>query len=225
MYYFTDPMCSWCYGFSPAVKKLKENYENIDLEIISGGFSPYSQQVVDDEYKDFLIYHWKNVNARSGQFFDHSMKFISESFRYDTEPSSRALMVIKELLPKQDFEFLSLMQKAFYVEGKDITNDIILAELANEMGVEVNVFLERFHSEEMKLKTNQGFQFSRQLGVQGFPTLLALENGATKAIARGFQDYTSLKTTVDNWLKSAAVTEQHDGQSCSGSSCENIKVK
>lgn len=224
MYYFTDPMCSWCYGFSPTVKKLKENYKNIDLEIISGGFSPYSQQIVDDEYKDFLAYHWKNVNARSGQFFDHSMKFISETFRYDTEPSSRALMVVKELLPKQDFEFLNLMQKAFYVEGKDITKDMVLAELAKEIGVEANIFLDRFHSEEMKLKTNQGFQFSRQLGVQGFPTLLTLENGTVKVITRGFQDYDSLKISVDNWLKNAAVTEQHEGQSCSGDSCENIKA-
>lgn len=220
MYYFTDPMCSWCYGFSPVVKKLKENYTNIDLQIISGGFSPYSKQVVDDEYKDFLVYHWTNVNARSGQFFDHSMKFISDSFRYDTEPSSRALTVMQELSPKQDFVFLSLMQKSFYVEGKDITNDVVLAGLAEEIGVEKNHFLERFHSEEMKQKTNQGFQFSRQLGVQGFPTLLTLENGTVKVITRGFQDYDSLKLVVDNWLNSISDPEPSTGQSCTGDSCE-----
>lgn len=220
MYYFTDPMCSWCYGFSPAVKKLKENYQNIDLEIISGGFAPYSQQIVDDEYKDFLAFHWNNVRARSGQFFDHSMKFISESFRYDTEPSSRALMVIKEMLPKQDFEFLSLMQKAFYVDGKDITNDEVLAGLAEEFCITRPVFLERFHSEEMKLKTNQGFQFSRQLGVQGFPTLLTVENGNVKVITRGFLDYDSLKVLVDNWLNKQTGLKSGNGLSCSGDTCE-----
>lgn len=220
MFYFTDPMCSWCYGFSPAVKKLKENYPEIDLQIISGGFSPYSQQVVDQEYKDFLAFHWRNVNQRSGQFFDHSMKFISDSFRYDTEPSSRALGVVQGLLPKQDLDYLSLMQKAFYVDGKDITDDTVLATLAEELGIEKNSFLERFHSEEMKQKTNQGFQFSRQLGVQGFPTLLTLEKGTVKVITRGFQDYDSLKVTVDNWLSSANVTAPNSGQSCSGDTCE-----
>jgi len=220
LFYFTDPMCSWCYGFSPAVKKLKENYPEIDLQIISGGFSPYSQQVVDQDYKEFLAFHWTNVNQRSGQFFDHSMKFISDSFRYDTEPSSRALTVVQELSPKQDFDYLSLMQKAFYVDGKDITNDTVLAALAEELGIEKNTFLDRFHSEEMKQKTNQGFQFSRQLGVQGFPTLLTLENGTVKVITRGFQDYRSLKVTVDNWLSSANVTAPNSGQSCSGDTCE-----
>lgn len=91
MFYFTDAMCSWCYGFSPVVKKLKENHPEIDLQIISGGFSPGSKQVVTEEYKDFLEYHWTNVNLRSGQYFDHSMKFVSDTFRYDTEPSSCAL--------------------------------------------------------------------------------------------------------------------------------------
>jgi len=106
------------------------------------------------------------------------------------------------------------------VDGKDITNDTVLAALAEELGIEKNTFLDRFHSEEMKQKTNQGFQFSRQLGVQGFPTLLTLENGTVKVITRGFQDYRSLKVTVDNWLSSANVTAPNSGQSCSGDTCE-----
>jgi len=220
MYYFTDPMCSWCYGFSPVIKKVKENYPGIDLEIISGGFSPGSTQVVDQEYKDFLEFHWNNVTARSGQYFDHSMKFISDSFRYDTEPSSRALAVVKKLAPNEDFQYLSLMQKAFYVEGKDITNANVLAKLAEEVGVEQHVFFENFFSDELKLKTQQGFQFSRQLGVQGFPTLLTLQDGKVDVITRGFQDYGGLSVSIDGRLKSEAVSEPKKGPSCDDTSCD-----
>lgn len=123
MFYFTDAMCSWCYGFSPVIKQLKNEYPEIDLQIISGGFSPGSKQKVDEEYKDFLEFHWNNVNQRSGQYFDHSMKFVSDTFQYDTEPSSRALTTIQQLIPNKDFEFLSLLQVSFYVEGKDITDE------------------------------------------------------------------------------------------------------
>ncbi|MDR6762074.1 putative protein-disulfide isomerase [Flavobacterium sp. 2755] len=220
MIYFTDAMCSWCYGFSPVIKKLKENYPDIDLEIISGGFSPGSKQPVTDEYKEFLEKHWRNVNLRSGQYFDHSMKFVSDTFRYDTEPSSRALTVIDNLIPEKDFEFLNLMQKSFYVEGKDITNENVLAELAEEIGIKSNIFLDNFNSEEMKLKTLKGFQCSRKLGVEGFPTLLSLENGVAKIISHGYQDYDNLKTAVDNWLKCTTVS-QNSGQSCKGSSCQS----
>ncbi|MBK1897364.1 DsbA family protein [Chryseobacterium paridis] len=219
MYYFTDPMCSWCYGFSPVVKKLKESYPEIDLQIISGGFSPGSTQAITDEYRSFLEYHWRNVNLCSGQYFDHSMKFATENFYYDTEPSSRALVVMNKFLPNRDFEFLSLVQKSFYAEGKDITNDVILAELAAEIGVEKNVFLETFHSEEIKQKTLEGFQLSRKLGVKGFPTLLTMENGIVEVLANGFQPYDRLKPIIDDWLKSLAVAAMKNEQSCTGGTC------
>jgi len=220
MYYFTDPMCSWCYGFSPTVKKLKENYSGIDLEIISGGFSPGSTQVVDQQYRNFLEYHWNNVTQMSGQPFDHAMKFVSDSFRYDTEPSSRALVTVKKLAPDHDFEYLSLMQKAFYVYGKDITKDAVLAGLAEEIGVKKDLFLESFSSEELKLKTQQGFEFSRQLGVQGFPTLLTLDEGKVKLITRGYQDFDSLSLSLDNFLQSRNRVQVDKGLSCNDGTCE-----
>ncbi|MFP7655344.1 DsbA family protein [Chryseobacterium proteolyticum] len=219
LYYFTDPMCSWCYGFSPVMKKLKESYPNIDLQIISGGFAPESKQKVTKEYKDFLEYHWRNVNLRSGQYFDHSMKFVSDSFHYDTEPSSRALVVVQRFLPEKDCEFLSLMQSAFYVEGKDITNAEVLAKLAKEIGVDKNIFLESFHSEAMKWKTAQGFQFSKQLGVKGFPTLLTFENGIVKILTHGFQSFESLKEIIEETLTTMSIPERVSEQSCSDISC------
>ena len=111
------------------------------------------------------------------------------------------------------------MQKAFYVEGKDITNDGVLAELAQEIDFEKNIFLESFHSEEMKLKTAQGFQFSKQLGVQGFPTLLTFENGNVKVLSHGFQSFESLKEIVEESLTTMFIPEPVNGQSCSDISC------
>ncbi|SFN17914.1 putative protein-disulfide isomerase [Chitinophaga sp. YR627] len=219
MLYFTDPMCSWCYGFSTTMKKLKEDHPAIDLQIISGGFAPFSDQVVTDEYRKFLEYHWRNVNLRSGQPFDHAMKFVSESFRYDTEPSSRALTVVQSLSPEKDFEYLSLLQQSFYVEGKDITNDEVLAKLAEAIGIDKQTFLARFHSDEMKRKTLQGFEFSRQMGVQGFPTLLTIDNGAVKVISRGYQHYDALKPLVDQQLSVLSMVQSGAGQSCSGDFC------
>lgn len=220
MFYFTDAMCSWCYGFSPVIKKLKENYSDIDLQIVSGGYLPGNKEVMTAEFEAFLEYHWKNVNLRSGQYFDFSKKFISETFCYDTEPSGRALAVIQKLMPDQDFEFLSLMQKSFYAEGKDITNDRVLAGLAEEMGIYQEVFLENFHSQEMKRKTVQGFEFSRQLGVQSFPTLLTLNNGSVQVVSPGFQAFDCLKVIFDELIKNTMATEPIGRQSCKDGFCE-----
>lgn len=220
IFYFTDPMCSWCYGFSPAIQKMKVDYPEVDLQIIPGGFAPFSKQVVYEEYRAFLEYHWRNVHQRSGQTFNHTMPFVSDTFRYDTEPSSRALVVVQHLSPDKDFAYLSLLQRSFYVEGKDITNGTVLAALAGEIGIDPTVFLAQFYTEEMKQKTVQGFEFSRQLGVQGFPTLLTFEQGATKVLTHGFHTYPTLQKAVEAQLaKQTALVSAH-GQTCAGDSCD-----
>lgn len=219
VYYFTDPMCSWCYGFSPIVKKLKENYPEIDLQIVSGGFSPSSKQKVDEEYREFLLFHWKNVEARSGQYFNHAMKFVSDTFCYDTEPSSRALTVMQTLVPGQDFEYLSLMQTAFYADGNDITDGDVLAQLATKLGANYDAFLVSFNSDEMKLKTRQGFQFSRRLGVRGFPTMLNLQDGKVTILTRGFATFDELKPIIDAQMASLATSEAGDTPSCIDGTC------
>lgn len=220
LFYFTDPMCSWCYGFSPVLNKLIEDYPEIELQLISGGFSPFSKQMITPEYKAFLEFHWRNVHLRSGQPFDHAMKFATETFHYDTEPSSRALAVIQTVMPERDFEFLSLMQTAFYVKGKDITNGAVLAGLAERIGVDKSVFGEQFNSEAMKQKTIRGFQCSRQLGVQGFPTLLTMENGSVNVITRGFQSFENLKVSIDGLLRKMDWSGSTHGPACADGLCE-----
>ena len=49
--YFTDPMCSWCYGFAPVIEKIQENYPEIKWEIIAGGYSPGNREKINQEFK------------------------------------------------------------------------------------------------------------------------------------------------------------------------------
>lgn len=87
------------------------------------------------------------------------------------------------------------------------------------MGIDRNLFLKNFNSDEMKRKTVQGFEFSRQLGVKGFPTLLTLENGAVKIISHGFQSLETLKPVIDSYLKTVITAEAAYGQSCDDTCC------
>ena len=36
--YFADPMCSWCYGFSPVIGAIAERFEGrMPLDLVMGG--------------------------------------------------------------------------------------------------------------------------------------------------------------------------------------------
>jgi putative protein-disulfide isomerase len=52
LYYFHDPMCSWCYGFKTTLQKLKTALPK-DLEFIPvlGGLAPDSTQPMNEDTK------------------------------------------------------------------------------------------------------------------------------------------------------------------------------
>jgi len=41
LWYFADPMCSWCWGFSPVIETLRDEYrERMKTALVLGGLRP-----------------------------------------------------------------------------------------------------------------------------------------------------------------------------------------
>ena len=59
--YVGDPMCSWCYGFSPEITKVKEQFPLLDFRIVLGGLRPNGKEEING-MADFLKKHWEHVN-------------------------------------------------------------------------------------------------------------------------------------------------------------------
>ena len=46
IFYCYDAYCGWCYGFSPVIKRLAENYsDRVEFEVLSGGMIVPEQPV------------------------------------------------------------------------------------------------------------------------------------------------------------------------------------
>jgi putative protein-disulfide isomerase len=67
--------------------------------------------------------------------------------------------------------YLKRVQRAFYAEGRDVTDAAVLADLAAEEGLERAVFLAAHASQEARDAVRQDFAAAQQTGVTGFPTL------------------------------------------------------
>ena len=173
--YFADPMCSWCYGFSPELTKVVQQLgDSIEFEIIMGGLRPYNTETMTD-LGDFLKEHWQQVNERSAQPFTYDI-LKDSSFVYDTEPACRAVVLMRQLNPGQEFSFFKKIQTAFYKNNKNTNETATYLELTEDFDVDRAVFKKAFESEELKKKVKEDFQYSANLGVKGFPTLV-LQNG------------------------------------------------
>ena len=52
--YFADPMCSWCYGFSPVIAALAERFEDrLPLQVVMGGLRAGNTEPMRDKDRDY----------------------------------------------------------------------------------------------------------------------------------------------------------------------------
>jgi len=183
--YFGDPMCSWCYGFSPELSEvLNELDGKVELEMVMGGLRPYNKQTMK-ELGDFLKHHWEEVGQRSGQKFQYDI-LNDHSFVYDTEPSCRAVRVVRKLKPAKEFEFFKAVQTAFYYENKNTADVQTYLKIAEEFDIDTDLFKKEFESEEMKDLIRKDFEKSAEMGVRGFPSMILVDGNKNIMIANGY---------------------------------------
>ena len=202
-----DPMCSWCWGFSPVLRALDEAYNNYaPVFPIVGGLRPLTSDPMNDRAKEEIQQHWKNVNEASGQPFDFSF-FDRKNFIYDTEPACRALVTVRFLKPKCSLAFLELLHQAFYAENRDITDSNVLASLAEVVGVDPSDFKEFFPTRKMVYLTASDFFRSQSMGVSGFPTIILRSNEKLSLLSTGYQPLGDIRPKIDDWLKNKGVND------------------
>jgi len=200
-------MCSWCWGFAPKVDQIRERFPDIPVRLVMGGLYPGVTRPMKPHVKEEVRKHWEHVNAASGQPFDHGF-FDRESFVYDTEPPSRALVAAKKLGTDRPLAFLEALQGAFYRDNRDVTDTETLADIAAEFGLDRNAFLETFASENTREMTQRDFAFSRQLGIHGFPALLGYDGERYRLLAMGYQEWDWLEKVIERWVDKVSAPPQ-----------------
>lgn len=200
--YVGDPMCSWCWGFSPVMLALAEQCgSRAKVSVVMGGLHAGTIEPQDKERKDFLRRHWAEVNERTGQPFSYSL-LERDDFVYDTEPSCRAVITVRNMhSDMKALEFFSILQKAFYVDNADIPKQDVLVQLAEDFGLEKDEFKNRFASEEMIKETGNDFEYGRSLGVSGYPTVVVRDENQYACLTWGYQSLEVLQPILEDWLE------------------------
>lgn len=203
--YFADPMCSWCWGFSPNLERMRKAWPDIPVRLGMGGLYPGVTKPMSARVKAEVANHWRHVEEATGQPFDHRF-FEREGFVYDTLPSSQALVAVKQVTGENGLDFLARLHGAFYRDNRDLTDAEVLADIAGEHGVDRDAFREMFESDRARQLTERDIGFARQLGVQGFPALLGYDEERYRLISMGWQSWDWLRQVIDRWIaKSATV--------------------
>ena len=195
--YVGDPMCSWCWGFAPEIEELSREHP---VDIVVGGLRPGpSAQPLSDRMADFLRGHWVEIADRTDQPFDTAFLERRDGWLYDTEPAAIAVVTMREMNEPATLDYFTDVQRAFYADGRDVTDYDTLADIAANHSVNRNDFRAKTATEEAKQAAWADFSRARNWGISGFPTLVAELTGDRLALlARGWTRAELIRSRIDS---------------------------
>ncbi len=206
IFYCYDAYCGWCYGFSPVMQKIAENYPSVTIEVLSGGMVLPDKPVHISATAGFIQKAYPTVEEYTGiRFGEDYLWHINHPDLSDWYPNSEkpaiALCIFKEYYPERQVAFASDLQFALHYEGRDLTDDEAYRHLLEKYSIQPEVFYTKLKSEEYKEQAHYEFQLCKQLQVTGFPCVF-LQNSDTRftMLAKGYTDYETLKSRLDKAL-------------------------
>ena len=192
LYYVFDPMCSWCWGYKPVWQKITQALQDkIDIQYVVGGLAPDSDQPMPEEMQQQIASYWKKIEDFLGTEFNYDF-WSQNTPRRSTYPSCRAVMAARKQSAEQSM--LAAIQNAYYLQARNPSDNDVLIDLANDIGLDVARFEADLLSEELNQQFMQELEFARSIGGNSFPSLfVATEQGVVELQV----DYQSAETTID----------------------------
>jgi len=184
-----DPMCSWCYGFNPELKRVRSELQDIPFSMIMGGLRD-GDRFTEEKLKNHLGY-WEAVHTVTGLPFNDAA-IAQKNFNYTTEPACRAVITAEILSPEQSYALYTALQQAFYAQGRDITQTAVILDIAERLGFERTAFLQHFESQDTIKATRADKQKAKTYGVSSFPTLIVIDKEGHMSQIRGYKKHEEL---------------------------------
>ncbi|WP_225587458.1 DsbA family protein [Methylomonas fluvii] len=194
LYYFHDPMCSWCWAFRPIWQEVVTRLpDNVVVKRILGGLAPDTDQPMPTEMQAKLKGIWQKIQQPvPGTAFNFDF-WTTCIPRRSTYAACRAVIAAREQDSVKEEAMILAIQQAYYLHAKNPADMSTLFALASDIGLD----RERFEANMTSAVVNQALmrdiEFTQTLNVKGFPTLLLENQGIVTAID---YDYTSANNAL-----------------------------
>ncbi len=196
--YLYDPLCGWCYGFSSHLQKFHKAHQQVPIEVFSGGMVVGSRVGPLSQMAQYIKDALKRVESLSGvKFGEHFMANLNNGSEmiFDSEPPSRAGLILKEFSAHQELEIAHTIQEIIYKEGKDPNISSSYHLLAKKIGITPDLFDEYFSNHSFSLGVQDEFSHVKKFGVSGYPTLIYHSNNQYYLLSNGFTKTENLERT------------------------------
>lgn len=200
--YVYDALCGWCYGFSPVMQAVYENYgADFEFEILSGGMILGEQADRVDKPSGPSIESFKSIEEITGinfgTAFIHNYEFGSITF--NSETPAIALAVFKSFSPGKALEFAQQIQNSIYYDGKNPDDIDLYRYLSVNNSIDPDLFEEKMSEPQFKDAAYYEFALAKQLQVHNYPAvLIQVSESKFYLVARGYADYETMELRINN---------------------------
>lgn len=203
--YYTDPICSSCWGIEPQLRKLKLEFGNsIEIEYRMGGLLPnWSYNSGGISKPSDVAHHWDEVSV----YYD--MPIDGNVWLEDPLSSSYPPSIAFKAAQMQDNEkailFLREIREMVFLHKKNITKWEHLELAGKKVGLDIIQFKIDFEGKAKEL-FEEDLKLGRELGVRGFPTIFFTDTTGRTEMVYGSKPYNTFENALLKLFPTASKT-------------------
>lgn len=203
--YYTDPICSSCWGIEPQLRKLKLEYgHTIDLAYRMGGLLPNWQYNKDGiSHPSHVAHHWDEVSLYYDMPIDGDIWL--EDPLCSSYPPSIAFKAAQLQSREKAILFLREIREMVFLRKQNIAKWSNLVKAAKVVGLHIEQ-LETAIKGEAKTLFEKDLALARELGVKGFPTLFFVDAAGNKEFVCGARSYAYYEEAIVKLVPTATKT-------------------
>ena len=200
--YYTDPICSSCWGIEPQLKRLKMEYGHIlDIEYRMGGLLPdWSYNSGGISKPADVAQHWDEASAYYDMPIDGDVWLedpLSSSY-----PSSIAFKAAQMQDTEKAVQFLREIRELLFLQKKNIAKWEHISLAAQRAGLDVEQLKKDYEGEAKALFT-EDLELAQKLGVRGFPTMFFVDSSGNQEKVYGSKPFIVYEEAITRLQPSA----------------------
>ncbi|GGY24850.1 DsbA family protein [Streptomyces djakartensis] len=184
--YVFDAYCGWSHGFSPTLREVASRHPELTVDVVAGGLFTGERRVPIREFGYVQGANAKIREVTGAEFGEAYERLIADgSFVMDSEAAACGVAALRQAAPARATELAAAAQRAFYLDGLSLSDTATYRKIAEQNGLDADAVTAAFEAPAARAAAEADFARAAELGVEGFPTLLAVDGDRVTALARG----------------------------------------
>lgn len=193
--YYTDPICSSCWGIEPQLRQLKLEYSDIvTINYHTGGLLPdWSYNSGGISKPSDVAHHWDEVSLYYDMPIDGNI-WLEDPLQ-SSYPPSIAFKAAQMQDKNKAISFLRELREMVFLQKKNITQWEHIAKAADKAELNITQLKQDIAGKAKELFEND-LKLGKDLGIRGFPTMIFTDKQGNKEVVYGAKPYAYFEKAI-----------------------------